>query len=266
MHREDSYRGQTVWPIASVVRRPDLRQRMHAIPGKVARVQPLKSSTLPGRVLESLADFVNDKHLAVGDRLPAEREIARQLGVSRPLVREALQRWLALGYITRYNGRGTFLAREIPRNAHLMVVHLGIDIESLRATFEIRRALEPEAAALAAIRATPEQIAHLEALLADIEIAYRERNDAPDEDWAFHQAVYNATGNPLFLQIIDSIHHSFRRFWENPTQEPDFARRGLVFHHDLVRAIASRDADGAREATLNILQVLEEDLHFRKEP
>ncbi len=229
-------------------------------------MKPLTPQTLPGRVLESLASFVNDAHLAVGDRLPPERDIASQLGVSRALVREALQRWLALGYITRKNGRGTFLAREIPQDAHLMVLHIGVDIASLRSTFEIRRALEPEAAALAAVRATPETVRKLRALLADVEAAYTEKDDAPDEDWAFHRAVYHATGNPLFLQIIDSIHHSFRRFWENPVQEPGFARRGIIYHLDLVNAIENHDPDAAREATLNILRVLEEELHFQELP
>lgn len=225
-------------------------------------MKPLEPQTLPGRVLESLASLVNDARLNVGDRLPPERDIAQQLGVSRALVREALQRWLVLGYITRKNGRGTFLVREIPRDAHLMVVPIGTDLASLRMVFEIRRALEPEAAALAARRATDEEIARLRALLADVEAAYAERDDAPDEDWAFHQAVYEASGNPLFLQIIDSLHHSFRRFWENPLQEPGFVRRGIVFHFDLVNAIEQRDPDAAREATLRILQVLEEEMHF----
>lgn len=223
-------------------------------------MEPLTRQTLPGRVLESLAGFVHEANLAVGDRLPPERDIAQQLGVSRALVREALQRWLALGYITRKNGRGTFLARPIPRDAHLMVVHLGTDLQSLLATLEIRRALEPEAAALAARRATPAQVDHLRGLLAGIEAAYAARGDAPDEDWAFHQAVYETSGNPLFSQIITTIHHSFRRFWENPVQRPDFARRGLVFHRDLIEAIAAGDPDAARAATLRILQVLEEDL------
>jgi DNA-binding FadR family transcriptional regulator len=229
-------------------------------------LEPLTRQTLPGRVLESLAGFVHEANLAVGDRLPPERDIARQLGVSRALVREALQRWLALGYITRTNGRGTFLARPIPRDAHLMVVHLGTDVDSLLATLEVRRALEPEAAALAARRASPEQVERLRALLRDVETAYAERGDAPDEDWALHQAVYETSGNPLFPQLITTIHHSFRRFWENPIEKPDFARRGLVFHRDLVEAIAAGNPDDARAATLRILRVLEEDLLVDRAP
>lgn len=225
-------------------------------------MRPLQPQTLPVRVLDSLSAFVRESKLTIGDRLPPEREIANQLGVSRALVREALQRWLALGYITRVNGRGTFLTQTIPVDSHPMVIHIGTDLTSLRSTFEIRRALEPEAAALAATRATPEQIRRLQCLFADVQAAYAQRNDAPEEDWAFHQAVYEASGNPLFLQIIDSIHLTFRRFWENPLQEPGFARKGIVFHAELVDAIERRDPEAAREAVVNILRILEEEMHF----
>ena len=229
-------------------------------------MQRIKPESLTGKVLESLAGFVADTQLTVGDRLPPERDIARQLGVSRALVREALQRWLVLGYIERINGRGTFLTREIRPNSRIVVVQVDDDLESLRSALEIRRALEPEAAALAARRASEKQVLHLRHLLANVEAAYQERGDAPAEDWLFHQAIYEASGNPLFIHLINSIRDSYKRFWENPVQEPNFARRGLAFHRELVSAIANRDPDLAREATLRILQVLEEDLHFETLP
>ena len=221
------------------------------------RVEPIRLSE---SVLVELADYVQTSRLSVGDRLPPEREIALRLGVSRPLVREALGTWAALGIVEKRNGRGTFLRSAIGRDTRHLIVAVQPERQTLLQTLEIRRCLEPEAAALAANRATPAQIANLEHLLQAVEDAYERVGDAPAEDWAFHQAVYEATGNPLFGQLIVGFYEVFHRFWENPLGRPDFARRGLVHHHTLVERIRTHDPGGARAATLDILQVLEEEL------
>lgn len=221
-------------------------------------MQRVKAESLTSSVLESLAKYVEDSSLEVGDKFPPEREVAQRLGVSRPLLREALQHWTTLGFVQKVNGRGTFLRSKISANNLVLVVNL--ENQSLLHALEIRRALEPEAAGLAALRATKEQISLLHHLLSDIEEAYRKYGDAPEQDWAFHQAIYTASGNPLFHQLIGGIRDVFHRFWENPFQKPDFARRGITHHHKLVACIEQGDTDGARASSLAILQVLEEDL------
>lgn len=221
------------------------------------RIEPARLSS---SILAALAGYIQRTGLTQGDRLPPERDIAHQLGVSRPLVREALQHWRALGFVETINGRGTFLRMEIVPDSRHVVLVLPPERAALMHALEIRRALEPEAAALAAARATPAQIATLASLLDAVEDAYRRVGDAPEEDWAFHQALYEASGNPLFRQLINAIHSIFHRFWENPVQRPDFARRGIVHHRTLVERIRAHDEAGARAASLRILQVLEEDL------
>lgn len=223
------------------------------------RIQPISTTD---SVLASLAEYIEESGLSVGDRLPAERDIAQQLGVSRPMLREALGRWSALGLVETRNGRGTYLRAPISARSRHVVLTVDPERQTLLQTLELRRALETEAAALAAERATPEQVAELERLLAAVEAAYERVGDAPAEDWAFHLAVYQATGNPLFAQFIEGILAMFHRFWENPLQRPDFARRGLAHHRTLVERIRDRDPQGAREAVLSILQVLQEELEM----
>jgi DNA-binding FadR family transcriptional regulator len=224
-------------------------------------MERLEQSRLSTSILNALAGYIERSGLTEGDRLPPEREIAQQLGVSRPLVREALQHWRSLGFIETINGRGTFLrVQSIAPDTQHVVLFINPERETLMQTLEIRRGLEPEAAALAAVRATPEQIEHLERLMDAIDDAYARVGDAPDEDWAFHQALYDASGNPMFGQLINAIHSLFHRFWENPVNRPGFARRGIVHHRTLVERIRDRDPEGARAAALLILQVLQEDL------
>jgi DNA-binding FadR family transcriptional regulator len=225
----------------------------------------LEPSTLSRGILTELAHYVQESGLKVGDKLPPEREIGLRLGVSRPLVREALERWAALGVVEKINGRGTFLRAAIaPGSEHLIVTlhpaQEASERQTLLRTLEVRRALETEAAALAAQRATPEQIDHLEALLAQVEEAYRRVGDAPNEDWAFHQALYQASGNPLFGQLIEGMMGLFHRFWENPLHRPDFARRGLSYHRTLLDCLHAHDPEGAREAVLQILNVLQAEI------
>jgi DNA-binding FadR family transcriptional regulator len=237
--------------------RPPAGDANGAADAVLRRIEP---SLLTKGVLTELASYIERTGLEQGDRLPPEREIAQRLGVSRPLVREALGRWSALGLVETINGRGTYLRAPIAPDQQPVVFVINPERETLLHTLEIRRALEPEAAALAASRATPDQIDALDALLVKVEEAYRVAGDAPDEDWAFHQAVYRASGNPMFIQLIDGVRGLFHRFWENPLGRPDFARRGLTHHRTLVERIRARDPVGAREATLRILGVLEEEL------
>jgi GntR family transcriptional repressor for pyruvate dehydrogenase complex len=80
------------------------------------------------------------------------------------------------------------------------------------------------------------------------------------EDLAFHLAIYDATHNPLFKQLLEQMREAFERFWEKPFDRPDFARRSFPFHRTLFNAIAAQDPEAARAETLKILAIVEEDI------
>ncbi len=80
------------------------------------------------------------------------------------------------------------------------------------------------------------------------------------EDLAFHLAIYDATHNPLFKQLLEQMREAFERFWDEPFDRSDFARRSFPFHRTLFDAIAAQDAEAARAETLKILAVVEEDI------
>jgi GntR family transcriptional regulator, transcriptional repressor for pyruvate dehydrogenase complex len=214
-------------------------------------------------VLNALVDFVTQESLAPGDRLPTERILSERLKVSRTTVREALTRWEGLGLVERRQGSGTYLKAAVSRDMlHLpLTLASGNDFHSLMHTLEIRRGLEAEAAALCAQRAGPSEIAYIREKLERMEEAFHFRDGlSANEDWDFHQAIYQASGNPLFAQIIAAMHGMFHRFWEHPLGVRDFGHASFPYHRTIYERVADHDADGARAEALKLIATVEADL------
>lgn len=211
-------------------------------------------------VVNGLAHFIAEAELQPGHRLPPERILSKRLGVSRASLREALRHLAALKVVESRTGSGTYLlSRFTPDDDHL-VMHLEAERESLLQLLELRRALETEVVALVAKRADEEQVFRLDQLVDALETEHDQkgRNSATDE--AFHRALYEYAGNPLFLQIYDSIWSALERFWHSPLGKDDFASRTVPYHRLLVERIRERDSKGAREMVIRILAIVEEDL------
>ena len=94
-----------------------------------------------------------------------------------------------------------------------------------------------------------------------MERVHLEKGTAGREDLAFHLAIYDATHNPLFRQLLEQMREAFESFWDKPFDRPDFARRSFPFHRELFDAIRGRRrATAARDKTLAILAIVEEDI------
>ena len=215
-------------------------------------------------VLAALADYVDRAGLKASDKLPAERELMSALGVGRSTIREAIRQWQALGIVETRKGSGSYLLRTV--NATTVHMPLSIDGSELRnallQTLEVRRALEVEASALAALRATPQDLAVMEDRLAEVERKHIARGgQGPGaEDLLFHLSIYDAAHNPLFGQLLEQMRQTFESFFAEPFDRPDFARRSFPFHRELFHAIAARDPETARRKTIAILDIVEEDI------
>jgi GntR family transcriptional regulator, transcriptional repressor for pyruvate dehydrogenase complex len=225
-----------------------------------AGLAPLRLPARDTAILDAIAGFIVERGLSPGDRLPPERELCERLKVSRPTLREALQRWAALGIVDMRVGSGTYLMVPVAPGAVHLALTVQLEHAHLQRTLELRRALETAAAELAASRASAADIAEIRARLEQMETVHRRYGSAPEEDWAFHLSVYHAAGNPLFIQIIGQLHTALHRFWETPFGKNDFASRSFPMHRWLYDAIASRDEAAARQVTLDIIRITEEDL------
>jgi DNA-binding FadR family transcriptional regulator len=224
---------------------------------------PIRTTARDDAVLKALVGCVGAEALQPGEKLPTERILAERLKVSRNTVREALTRWEGLGLVERRQGSGTYLRAAVSADMLHMPLTLagGHDFTSLMQTLEIRRALEAEAAALCAERASLGDIAEIERKLDIMERAFRTRDGmSAEEDWEFHQAIYRVSGNPLFEQIIAAMHELFHRFWEHPLGVRDFGHASFPYHRTIYQCIAARDPRGARAEALKLIATVEDDL------
>lgn len=202
---------------------------------------------LYGQIFEQI---VSGK-LNVGDKLPSENEITERFGVSRPVVREALLRLRADGLITAHQGLGTFVSHQpAPRlTAFSDVQNVGA---YLRAQ-ELRVALEGDAARLAALRRTDEQLQKIEAAHVAFADSLARGEVSAEMDLAFHASITEATGNDFYLGVLESIHESINGFMRltlnlTRTGSRQRAQRVLDEHATILEAIRAQDGERARVA------------------
>lgn len=141
-----------------------------------------------------------------GDKLPTEQALCRQYGVSRTVVREALATLRANGLVIARRGSGVFAARrsELPQRFSLFLQPTD-RLSSLIDMLELRAAVESEAAALAATRCSPSELARIQECYRDISAALERGELAEDQDFQFHLAIARATHNRHFVEFFEFL-------------------------------------------------------------
>ncbi|MFD3225174.1 MULTISPECIES: FadR/GntR family transcriptional regulator [Rahnella] len=219
-------------------------------------IAPQQSDTL---VLDALTRYVAQSGTHIGEKLPPERVLAEGLAVSRNTVREALKRWEALGIIVRKKGSGTFLQSEITANDSFLSLRFKNDSATMLHALEVRRIIECEASALAAVRATESDLLFIEQRLDVMEKVHLSVGSAGAEDWQFHAAIYSAAHNPLLLQMVGGIYDLLHAFFESPPEQALFSD-SFPLHRMLFEAIARREPENARRLSNDILNITERDM------
>ena len=199
----------------------------------------------------------------VGSRLPAERELALQYGVSRPTVREAIIALEVQGLVEVRVGSGAYVMR-LPGQEDIP----GFDITAFELT-EARLLFEAEAAALAASEATDEEIEQIAALVDEIARENQDPKGTDKADRAFHLAIARATRNTAVFNVINHL-------WELRYSSPEAAllhekaRTAHVIpvveeHTAVLNALRQRDPAGARAAMRTHLSAVLDSLLFATE-
>lgn len=209
----------------------------------------------PGRPSDSglarLRSYIEEKEFAPGDRLPAERRLIPELGLSRTELRKALERLERDGVIWRHVGKGTFIAEpESDADLAMSAVALGRKLTPVR-MMRARICFEPALAREAAMNASGAALHRMEEMIAQSEAATSweeyERNDD-----LFHQAIAVASDN-LLLQVLFEKLNQVRRAvaWGNvrrETPQPPADHDSFAQHRRIFAAISDRDPDAAQGA------------------
>jgi GntR family transcriptional repressor for pyruvate dehydrogenase complex len=218
--------------------------------------------TLTEEVVRRLVDVLRDGHVAPGDKLPPERRLAEMMGISRPAVREALRALSLLGIIDARPGRGTHVVESLeslPLEPYLLMLLLNKG--QLLDLMEIRKILEPEMVALAAVRADDQARARIRARLTEHERLVAENSDTDVEARAgdaFHLELANAAGNAVLVRLLGSVSDIITE-----TGRLILARNpgaSLRAHRDIMRAVLARDPEAAREKMRTHLEQVSEQL------
>jgi GntR family transcriptional repressor for pyruvate dehydrogenase complex len=228
--------------------------------GPLSFLEPLESRTRNVAVLDALAGMIERAGLQVGDRLPPEISMATSLGVGRSTIREALNRWEGLGIIRRRRGDGTYLAARVTTSRGMVPTMIRLEGEALMRLIEVRRALEQEVVRKTTVNATASQRAEIlrlgVLLIAEVDSG---RNWQP-ADAAFHGAIYAASGNPMFGQILHRLDEALERSSDSPFGTPAFGLASFPPHLTLAEAIAASDPEAAVAAIHYILDIVSDEV------
>ena len=216
--------------------------------------------SLTSLVVGALTERIQSGTYGNGDQLPTEKELIEEFNVSRTVVREAIANLKASGLVATRQGKGAFVLDEGVRSFTIPDDKLALASDLLEA-LEVRIAVEAEAAALAARRRTPEQLAAIEAACASMDAALARGEETVSLDLAFHRAIAEATGNRHFAGLfnylgsvlmtrarlsVSGAQLTNRPYDSDKLQE--FQARISSDHREILEAIAAGDGDGARAA------------------
>lgn len=216
------------------------------------RRAPARSQT--DVVIDAIKDLLLRGELAPGSRLPIEKDLATQLGVSRGSLREGVRALVTLGILETKQGDGTYVTSLAPQQL-LSPLEFLADLHQLDHAADllaVRRVLEGESAALAAPRLSTEDLDQLEAVLAEVDRALQADADVDleafiDADTRFHRIIARASGNSSLAAIIDTlVGRTFRaRLWRAISDRGSLGSTQAE-HRAILDELRRRDPDRAR--------------------
>ena len=230
---------------------------MSAIPERV-RPEPARSETVMDAVARRIESLIRSGELRVGSRLPPEPELAAMLGVSRSSLREGLKGLMFLGLIKARPGRGTYIQSSLGRGAgrHFQWMVLLREVKYLE-LYELRKILEPTVAAIAARRASVEDLEKMKAAIDGMKENFGRPEQYMAHEMELHEEIGRATKNAaiemMMRMMYDALAEGRRR---TLPLIPDF-RSNWLRHKRIFTLIQKRRAGGARRAASEDLKYAE---------
>lgn len=206
------------------------------------------SSKLGDVAARSILDAIKQGMWQPGDMLPSQRDLAEQLGISRPPLREAVSVLVALGVLRSQPGKGVFVVRTEPQAAPANVAATAT--ARPEDVFQLRLALEPFVVGLVAQSIHPDELMQLRLSVLDM----REALDADDlkaaveADILFHRQLIGFSRNPVFKQVMEQASDALGHARDIMLERPQGMREALAEHEAILRAIKAQDSAAASAA------------------
>lgn len=227
-------------------------------PKAAAAAQRRRPRTLTLELVDGLGDRIRDGRFAAGEKLPTEAAIMAEFGVSRTVVREAISKLQASGLVETRHGIGTFVLGLGDATPFRIAPEQFATLRDVIAVLELRIGVETEAAGLAALRRTEENLQTMRSAVEAFGLAVEQGRDAVGADFQFHLEIARATQNPHFAELMSSLGSMIiprARLDGTAPVGPDAAalhreylRRVNGEHESIFDAISNQDAEGARAA------------------
>ncbi|MCI8513701.1 MAG: FadR family transcriptional regulator [Lachnospiraceae bacterium] len=211
-----------------------------------------KAASLVESVADDIIRLILENQMKPGDRLPNEHALAELLRVGRSTVREAVKTLRSRNILETRQGSGTYVSSKqgVPIDP-LGLTLLGTGDEVARDLMDVRLILEPEIAAMAAVRATEEEIDRMSRQCGAVEELIRNQEDYGEADALLHRYIAEASGNVIVGVLIPIIMSSVSMCIQITGDEyRDFS---IEWHRFIVESIRGRDPQGARWAMVNHL-------------
>ncbi|MFJ3044832.1 FadR/GntR family transcriptional regulator [Herbaspirillum chlorophenolicum] len=218
-----------------------------------AGLGPVRPERFAERIYETLFHAIVEGRIAVGSKLPAENDLATLFDVSRPVVRQALDRLREDQLVESIRGSGTYVKEKPGLAATSQDAEPETRIGHIMNGLELRLVIEPECAYMAALRRNAQDLDKMERLLAGFEQANAVGGIAHHFDFAFHEAIAMATANVRFVQVMKTLEYDVSHavnMLRHLMHIPPWTRSqdAMDEHRHIFNLIREQDAEGARRA------------------
>lgn len=168
--------------------------------------ETIEKMSAPEMVADQVLKKIDAGELSPGKKLPPQRDMAKALGVGRSSVREAINALVVMGYLEAFQGKGTFIRKELPDvDPTMEKLGAAFKMGTILDLMEARELLECKSAELAAERADPSQTRKLKTILKDVEATKNDYSIFLKADIRFHNAIAEATGNVVICQMTKLV-------------------------------------------------------------
>ena len=226
-------------------------------------LRKITKSRLVDQISEMIYQKIADGELSPGERLPSEMELSEQLCVGRPTIREAMNRLIGIGLITR-DSYYMYVSKSPSECVRSGLVPLLLDEWEIRELYEARLLIECDLLTLAINKATPEDIQHLRQINKKMESSQLAVESYWENDVEFHSYIAQLSGNNVMCSVSALLNSMFKRYENNIKELSDVQKMTCLRHEQLIDAISRKDIETAREITKQALESSEQGLYNLK--